>query len=107
MTNPLKQKMYHTMKMLLGKKKINTIWWESKNWGDALNPVLIRHLSGREPFLVQEYSENLKHEPVYTVIGSILHLPILRNEKILRNTIVWGTGFITESDRLQGKPRQI
>ena len=95
------------MKMLLGTKKINAIWYEGKNWGDALNPVLIRHLSGREPVLVQEYSKNLKHEPVYTVIGSILHLPVLQNEKIVRNTIIWGTGFITESGRLHGKPRQI
>jgi pyruvyltransferase len=107
MTVTLKQKINHTIKMLLGKKKIYALWWESKNWGDALNPVLIRHLSGREPFLVQEYPENLNQEPVYTVIGSILQWPVLQNEKLLRNTIIWGTGFITESGRLHGKPRQI
>ena len=107
MTVTLKQKINHTLKKLLGRKRINALWWESKNWGDALNPVLIRYLSGREPFLVQEYSEKLKHEPLYTVVGSILHLPVLQNEKVLRNTIIWGTGFINESGRLHGKPRQI
>jgi pyruvyltransferase len=107
MTIPLRQKMCDTLTMLFGRKKIHAVWWESKNWGDALNPVLIRHLSGREPVLVQEYSENLKREPLYAVAGSILHLPVLQNEKVLRNTIIWGTGFISESGRLHGKPRQI
>jgi pyruvyltransferase len=88
-------------------KKINAIWYESENWGDALNPVLIRHLSGLKPFRIQEYSMNLKNEPIYTVIGSILEWPIMKNEKILRNTIIWGSGFMTESGRLYGKPKQI
>lgn len=107
MTITLKQKISHNLKMLLYRKKINAIWWESKNWGDALNPVLIEHLSGLKPFLAQEYSKNLKNEPIYTVIGSILQWQILRKEKILKNTIIWGTGFMIESGRLQGKPRQI
>ena len=95
------------MKMLLGTKKINAIWWESKNWGDALNPVLIEQLSGLKPFLIQEYTKNLKNEPIYTVIGSILQWPMLKKENLLRNTIIWGTGFMIESGRLQGEPRQI
>ncbi len=95
------------MQMLLDKNKINALWWESKNWGDALNPVLIEELSGLKPFRIQKYTINLKKEPIYTVIGSILEWPILSNEKILKNTIIWGTGFMTESGRLHGKPRQI
>jgi pyruvyltransferase len=102
-----KQKLGHYLKTLCSTKKINAIWWGSKNWGDALNPILIEHLSGLKPFLVREYSENLKNEPIYSVIGSILDWPIFKEERILRNTIIWGTGFMIESGRLPGKPRQI
>lgn len=107
MTVPLGEKISHNLKMLLGRNRINAVWWESRNWGDALNPVLIRHLSGREPFLVREYSVNLKQDPIYTVIGSILHLPALQNENLLANTVIWGTGFISESGRVRRSPRQI
>jgi len=93
--------------MLFGIKKINAIWYRSENWGDALNPILIQYLSGLKPFLIQDDTINFKNESIYTVIGSILDWPILRNEKILRNTIIWGTGFMYESGRLHGKPKQV
>lgn len=104
---PLKRKIFHNMKMLLQRRKINAIWWKSNNWGDALNPVLIQYLSGLKPFRIQDYTINPKNEPIYTVIGSILDWPLLKNKKILKNTVIWGTGFMIESGRLQGKPRQI
>lgn len=93
--------------MLLTRNRINAIWWESNNWGDALNPVLIRHLSGRTAFRMWEYAINLKNEPIYTVIGSILDWPIFNNREILKNTVIWGTGFMKESGRLSNKPRKI
>jgi pyruvyltransferase len=107
MALPFRQKTHETITKLLGRKKIHAVWWESKNWGDALNPVLIRHLSGRDPVPVREFSQNLKHEPLYTVIGSILHLPVLQDQPVLKNTIIWGTGFIDASGRLQGRPRRV
>lgn len=102
-----KQRLFHNLKMLFGIKKINAIWYRSENWGDALNPILIQYLSGLKPFLIQDDTINFKNESIYTVIGSILDWPILRNEKILRNTIIWGTGFMYESGRLHGKPKQV
>ena len=93
--------------MLLDKKKINAIWWNSNNWGDALNPVLIQHFSGLKPFQIHDFTLNPKNEPIYTVIGSILNWQLLKNEKILKNTIIWGTGFKAKSERLSGMPRQI
>lgn len=93
--------------MLLEREKINAIWWKSNNWGDALNPVLIQYLSGLKPFRIREYTINPTNEPIYTVIGSILEWPLLKNEKIIKNTIIWGTGFMTESGRLHGTPKQI
>jgi len=102
----IKRKIFHNFKMLFY-KKINAIWYESENWGDALSPVLIQFLSGLKPFQIKEYTINPKNEPIYTVIGSILDCPLLKNQKILKNTIVWGTGFIAESGRLHGIPKQI
>lgn len=93
--------------MLFDKKKINAIWWNSNNWGDALNPIVIQHFSGLKPFQIHDFTINPKNEPFYTVIGSILNWSLLKNEKILKNTVVWGTGFIAESGRLQGIPRKV
>jgi pyruvyltransferase len=103
----LKKFISHNIKLMLDTEKINGIWWESKNWGDALNPVLIQHLSGLKPFRIKNYSIIIKNDPIYTVIGSILGWPILKKDKILKNTIIWGSGFIAESERLSGTPKQI
>ena len=94
------------MKMLFDTRKINALWFESRNWGDALNPVLIQHVSGLKPFLIREYTINPKNEPIYTVIGSFLQTPLL-TDRMLKNTIIWGTGFISESGRLHGTPKKI
>ena len=100
-------KIYHNLKMLFLKKKINAIWGDQRNWGDGLSPILIHNFSGLIPFRVQKYTINPKNEPIYTVIGSILNWPILREARILKNTVVWGTGFMTKSGRLRGIPKQI
>src|SRR5665647_350703 len=106
MIKSLTQIVYHNRKMLLDKEKICAIWFESKNWGDALNPVLLQYFSGKEPFRITKYSINLRNDPIYTSIGSILDLPLL-TKKMLKNTIIWGTGFIADSGRLQGSPQKI
>jgi len=98
---------YENLKTLINKERINVLWWKSHNWGDALNPVLVQYLSGLKPFRVHKYIKNPKNEPIYTVIGSILDWVPLENNKILKNTVIWGTGFISENGRLQGKPKQI
>jgi len=87
--------------------KINAIWYDSKNWGDALNPVLISHLSGVIPVLITKDSDIPKDDPIYTAIGSILEWPLLNETRVLKNAIIWGTGFIQRSGRLRGTPKQI
>jgi len=107
MVKLLKQIIYNNIEMLTNKEKINVIWWNSKNWGDALNPVLVQYLSGLKPFDIHLYTLNPKNEPIYTVIGSILGFHIFSHDKIVKNTIIWGTGFMTESGRFHRTPRQI
>jgi pyruvyltransferase len=108
MVKLLKQIIYKNIEMLTNKEKINVIWWNSKNWGDALNPVLVQYLSGLKPFDIHLYTLNPKNEPIYTAIGSILGFYyLLSYDKIVKNTIIWGTGFMTESGRFHRAPRQI
>jgi pyruvyltransferase len=83
---------------------ICAFWWESKNWGDALNPVLIRLLSGKRPIVIKDKTINIHQRPVYAVIGSILDTIPWRS---IKNTIIWGPGFIQESGRLPGEPKKI
>jgi pyruvyltransferase len=80
-------------------------WYESKNWGDALNPTLIRLLSGKKPILVGKGTWNVHQRPIYAVIGSILDRSDLN--KFIKNTIIWGPGFVSESGRLAGAPAKI
>jgi len=103
----IKQKIRKFFSLHRSGKKINAIWWDSKNFGDALNPILIEHLSGSRPTLIPSSATYSKNQLIYTAIGSILQLPIFQNVNILRNTIIWGTGFIDESGRLQREPGQI
>lgn len=90
------------------------IWEESTNWGDASNKVLIETLSRREvvnvsPYLNRykmlcSYSKNLFRmmlgKPIYMAVGSILAWAD-------RDTIVWGSGFISSGERLRERPRKI
>jgi pyruvyltransferase len=107
MLKPLKRIVFHNIEMLLSREKINAIWYESDNWGDALSPVLIQHFSGKKPFLITKNSIYLKNDPVYTTIGSILGFPALKNKRVVKNTIIWGSGFMTESERIHGIPKRI
>jgi len=65
---------------------IKVRWARLANWGDALNPILIKKLSGHSPILVNE-------NPDYLCIGSVL-------QWATKNTTVWGTGFIAEDRRI-------
>ena len=65
------------------------------NWGDALNPVLIQHLSGKKPIYFNSV-KNYTDKPVYSVIGSYLG-----NEIPAKNLHFWGSGFWRDVDEPQ------
>ncbi|TGC11570.1 polysaccharide pyruvyl transferase family protein [Methanolobus halotolerans] len=74
-------------------------WWVGeggKNWGDALNPVIINKISGKK-IINYEYIYSFKETPVYSVIGSIL------GRYNSSNLIVWGSGFISTSSIIKKK----
>jgi pyruvyltransferase len=77
-----------------------TFYDYNANWGDALNRVLVRHISGREPVAAQDVY-GLRNRPVYSVIGSIL------GNSSFPNLEVWGSGFIGPDRTFQTPPRKI
>jgi len=99
----IKKKM-NTIKLIFSKEKpLIVYWWrgaEGINWGDALNPILIQKISGKEPVSADEII-NLKHEPIYSVIGSIL------GNYSNKNLVVWGSGFISSSSKFKKSPKII
>jgi len=65
------------------------------NWGDALSPVLVELLSGKQAL----HLEGL-HQNRYLCIGSILEGANKRAE-------VWGSGFISQTGTVIERPREI
>jgi pyruvyltransferase len=82
-------------------------WWQpknKKNFGDILNPVLIKLISGKSPKNVYNFfEEEIKkiNKPIYVVIGSILQWATDKN------SIIWGAGFISEKSKVKEKPKKI
>lgn len=64
-------------------------WWhDSRNFGDALTPYIVKKLTGSDPvFTVPDSSM----DDVYMVTGSIL-------AGARKNTIVWGNGIVTRNE---------
>lgn len=73
-------------------------WFNSKNWGDALNPILVEYISGIKPKRLRK-NKKVK-ETNYLVVGSIL-------DWADKNSIVWGTGFIDKNRKLKEEPKKI
>ena len=70
-------------------------WWftEHNNFGDKLNPYLIKKISGDQAVLSEDTNTTR-----YLCVGSIIHTAT-------NNDIVWGSGFIDENHHVQGKPK--
>lgn len=95
---------YTNARLLVDKDALVAIWYYSKNWGDALSPLLIQKISGKKPLIAPTYI--VKKVPVFSVIGSVLELPNICNCGH-GNLIVWGTGFISSRGRLSVQPKEI
>jgi pyruvyltransferase len=69
---------------------INVRWSgpHKPNWGDELNKTLVKVISGKDPLYVD--NEDIPH---HLCVGSILRWAH-------KNTIVWGSGFISKNDKI-------
>lgn len=82
------------------------ISYVTRNWGDAVNATLVGLITGKP---VRVYDINLvKDRPdvalreaeVLLAIGSVLR-------EATTNSVVWGSGFISESDSLRSRPGRV
>ncbi len=81
-----------------GLERVPAYWHRGEqraNWGDALNPFLIRAISG-VPVQFTRHPRLLK----YLVVGSIVHAADA-------NTVVWGAGAIDSAVRIGCRPRRV
>ncbi len=90
-------------------KKLFVRYYKSKNLGDALNKDLIKIISGVNRIIYYDKRKfyfklrkffGLYPKQNYLVIGSMLKWAD-------KNTIVWGTGFISADSKLSVKPKKI
>lgn len=91
-------------KVALSEENIIVSWSSSgetkDNFGDALNPILIKELSNKKSY---DYKNiiNVMNKPVYSVIGSIL------DNKNINNLEIWGSGFMFENGKFQTLPKKV
>lgn len=75
--------------------KVPLHWWNQKNWGDALNPVIAEFVSERAVKFTK-----IKYCDGFLAIGSVLSLANSR-------TTVWGSGFMLSDQTCKESPREI
>lgn len=78
-------------------KRIKMYWDRGTNFGDAFNPYLIELLSERD---VSWVDRRYYHKSYLMSIGSIL-------QKANKNSIIWGSGLISEELTLKEEPKKI
>lgn len=75
--------------------KVPLHWWNKKNWGDALNPIIAELVSERSV----KYTK-IKYCDGFLAIGSIL-------SSANSHTTVWGSGFMSDDQTCKEKPRKV
>ncbi|EHQ01398.1 polysaccharide pyruvyl transferase family protein [Gillisia limnaea] len=71
----------------------------SKNFGDALNTILIEFLSEKK-IIHADFLNVKKGDKIYIVIGSIL-------QWVKKPSVIWGAGFIAENSTLKSDKLEI
>jgi pyruvyltransferase len=85
----------------LNPRRVVAYWWRRlPNWGDALNPVLVRHLAGAEPLHSDEIF-NVCRRPIYSAIGSVI------GSIDSPDVVVWGSGLLHGDRRIRAAPRAV
>ncbi len=100
MINKIKMVLYHIYVYIFrnNAKYINLYWFnKEQNFGDFINPYLISKLSGKKAVWIKPKYCVQDH---YLCIGSILH-------ERSKNTIVWGSGFLSNNILKLTKPKKI
>jgi len=91
------QKIY--IKWFQRKGRFSWLGLTSKNFGDDLNPIIVKTLAHKKPVRLPK-EPKIIITPCYLVIGSILHWAD-------KNTVVWGTGFAASGASVISSPKEI
>lgn len=96
-------------------KKINLVYWNEDNFGDALSPVLVEELSGLKTQLKHAYKNRLRIFLKAVILLSFRELSTLLlpwQTNILgvgsiitcgnKKSKVWGSGFMSDRGRMRG-----
>ncbi|PRD48206.1 polysaccharide pyruvyl transferase family protein [Sphingobacterium haloxyli] len=99
-------------------KKVNLIYWDKDNFGDALNPLLIEELSGL-PAQHKDIELSLKSR-ILLLLKSILTFRFNDAERVIlpwqktvvaigsiihwahKKSVIWGAGFMNRDNRYRG-----
>lgn len=78
--------------------RVKLFWFNGKyNFGDAINPILLKKLTGQE---ISWVDPKLYKKENYLAIGSVL-------ESASESSIIWGSGFISQSGHCYKKPKRV
>lgn len=99
-------------------KKINIIYWNSDNYGDILNPVLIEEFSGL-PTQFKDITLS-KKDRIHILLKDLIRLNFKRIKTIIlpwentmtaigsilswakKDSVIWGSGFMNEPENFAG-----
>lgn len=71
------------------------------NWGDDINPVLVKLLCPNKRIILRSESYNIKNKQTYLCIGSIL------SWMTEPNSVVWGSGVVYPEQKIIKKPSKV
>lgn len=98
LTKPLWYIYYKILKLLYAKERIFLYWFNlNQNFGDSINPLFISMLSNKKVVRVNPRFSSIDH---VLAIGSII-------EHGSAQSIIWGSGFISENSELKEKPKKV
>jgi len=96
------EKFVNSLLIILNKHYKVGRWYNFKeNWGDAINPVLVRDLYGKKLVHINTIF-NIFRLPVYSCVGSIINV-FPKNKKI----IIWGSGVANPDLPLKFIPNDV
>ena len=79
-------------RLFIMSNKVRGVNHSKRNWGDSINSYLFKELSSQECNFIT--SDKIKiDDPHYLICGSIMRLSN-------KNSIIWGTGFISQKDSI-------
>jgi|LSQX01.3.fsa_nt_gb pyruvyltransferase len=89
------EQLHERLYQVLGLRAVHAYWHRCNNWGDALNPFIIRAMSGMRVWFSRDPSVQK-----YMAVGSIIH-------RCDSNTVIWGAGCMSPELPIPEMPKMV